>query len=438
MSPVMWGLLGLVFFLFIVANNVPIAVAMGVVGVIGFSIVESPEAALRVLPVDIYNAISSYSLSVLPMFVLMGFIAYHSGLGADLYRFAYKLFGRINAGLIISSQVACAIFGAVCGSATATAATIGSIAIPEMKKYKYSDSLATGSIAAGGAIGVLIPPSTIFIVYGISTEQSITKLFLSGVFPGILLTVLYSLAAYILAKRNPALAPASTEPRPTFKEIWEFLRGSLFLVILIFCIVIGGLFAGWFTATEGGAVGAFAVLAVTILFGKMSFKKFAAALTDTTKTTAMVMLLVGGAMIFTRFIAVSRLPFALSNWINDLGFSPVLAFTAILIVYGIGGMFIEVVPLILLTVPIFYPTVTEVLGYDPIWFGVIIVMVTAIGIISPPVGINVYVTKSICPDVSLETIFSGVWPFIVAAIIAIIILMIFPQIATFLPNLMMG
>lgn len=438
MSSMTIGTLGIVAFIVLLVLKVPIAIAMATVGFIGFAIINSPRAALSILSSEIYGNFSSYSLSVIPMFVLMGFLAYHSGIGAQLYAFAYRLIGRLNGGLAMSSQVACAIFGAVCGSSTATSATIGSIAIPEMKKYNYADSLSSASVAAGGALGILIPPSTIFVIYGIATEQSITRLFLAGVIPGIMLTLLYILAVWLTAFRNPAMAPPSTEPKPTLKELVGFLRGGLLQVILVFLFSIGGLFLGWFTPTEAGAAGVAGVLVVTALSGSLNLKKLNNALADTTKTSAMIIFLVAGAVIFTRFMAISRLPFELSNWVSGLPLPEFMVLIIILLIYFVLGMFIEMIPLILLTIPIFYPVVVNVLGYDPIWFGVIIVMVVAIGVITPPLGINVYVVKGVTVGIPLQTIFRGVWPFIFAAMVGVALLIIFPQIATFLPTYVMS
>jgi tripartite ATP-independent transporter DctM subunit len=434
----MVGISGVLAFLVMLMVKVPIAVAMAIVGITGFGIIVTPQAALRVMSADIYSTFASYSLSVIPMFVLMGFLAYHSGIGSKLYEFAYKLIGRMSGGLAMSSQVACAIFGAVCGSSTATAATIGSIAIPEMRKYKYDDALSSASVAAGGALGILIPPSTIFVIYGIATEQSISRLFLAGFFPGIMLTVLYIITIWLITCRNPMMGPPSQEPFPTAAEMFEILRGGLLQIILVFSFSIGGLFVGWFTPTEAGAVGVAGILVVTFLSGTMNLEKLNKALAETTRTSAMIFFLVGGAVIFTRFMAVSRLPFELASWVSNLPLPPYMVLIIILFIYFLLGTFIEMIPLILLTIPIFFPVVVGVLGYDPIWFGVIIVMVVAIGVITPPVGINVYVVKGVAKDIPLEVIFRGVWPFIIAAFIGCLILIAFPQIATFLPNLVLN
>lgn len=428
------GIIGILLLLALIALRIPIAYSMLLVGFLGFSYLVSPQAALNMVTTELFSNFSSYTLSVIPMFVWMGFIAYYSGVGTGLYTLIYRLIGYRPGGLAIATQGACAIFGAICGSNTATAATMGAIALPEMRKYKYDDSLSTASVAAAGALGILIPPSVIFIVYGAATEQSIGKLFISGIIPGILLMVLYILTIFILVKINPEMAPAGQ--KFTFKEKIQALKGGLFEIIITFIISIGGLFAGYFSATEAGAIGAGSILFITLLRRQLKWDGFIKSLKDTTRTSAMIMLLVAGAMVFGRFIAVSRLPFEMANWAANLNLPPFMIMAVILIIYLILGCFIDALALVLLTVPIFYPVVTDVLGYNPIWFGVITVLVVAMGVITPPVGMNVFIIKGVAKDVPLETIFKGVWPFIIAIFACIALLIIFPQIATFLPNML--
>jgi len=305
--------------------------------------------------------------------------------------------------------------------------------LPEMKKYEYDQSLSTASIASGGILGILIPPSVTFIVYGVATEQSIGKLFMSGIGPGILLMLLYIAVIYILTRRNPKLAPPG--PKATWKERWEALRGGLFEAIVVFVISVGGLSLGWFTPTEAGAVGAGGILAVVLAGKKLTWEGFKNSLTDTAKTTAMIMFIIACATIFGRFIAISRIPFALANWVGSLLLPSFIIMWMIVAFYLVAGCVIDSLPLILLTIPIFYPIIID-LGYDPIWFGVIIVLVSGMGVITPPVGINVYIIKGVAKDVPLEVIFKGIWPFLYAIIICIAIVMAFPQIVLFLPNLM--
>ena len=338
--------------------------------------------------------------------------------------------------MAIATQFACGAFGAICGSNTATAATMGAIALPEMRKYKYDNSLATASVGSGGVLGVLIPPSVIFIVYGMATEQSIGRLFIAGILPGILLMALYQLTIMVLTRMNPALAPAG--PRFSWKERLDSLKGGLGEVLVVFAISMGGLFAGWFTATEAGAVGAAGVLLVALIGRAINWDGFKNSLYDTTRTTAMIMLLIAGSVIFGRFMAVSRIPFELASWTASLDLPAFMVMAVILFIYLILGCFIDALAMILLTIPIFYPIAVDTLGYDPIWFGVIIVLVVAMGVITPPVGMNIYILKGVVPDIPLETMFKGVWPFLLAIIVCLVLIMIFPQIALFLPNLIAG
>jgi len=435
MTPPVIGIIGVAVLLILILLRVPIAYSMLIVGFTGFALLVRPEAAFSMVATEIFSNFSSYTLSVIPMFVWMGFIAYYSGVGTNLYSLVYRLIGRLPGGLAIATQGACAIFGAICGSNTATAATMGAIALPEMKKYGYDDSLSTASVAAAGALGVLIPPSVIFIIYGVATEQSIGKLFISGIIPGVLLMLFYMVTIYILVKRNPSLAPIGQKEEVRHNSIF---KSGLPEILLTFLISLGGLFAGYFTPTEAGAVGAGSILVITLLRKQLNWEGFKKSLRDTTRTSGMIMLLVTGAMVFGRFMAVSRLPFEMAKWASNLNLPPILIMVVILIIYVILGCFIDALALILLTVPIFYPVVVDVLGYDPIWFGVIIVMVVAAGVITPPVGMNVFIIKGVAKDVPLETIFKGVWPFLLALIACIAVLIAFPQLITFLPDLVSG
>jgi tripartite ATP-independent transporter DctM subunit len=411
----------------------PISYAMLFTGFWGLCYLRSPSAAFDIVAKDLLSVFSSYSLTVIPMFIFMGFIALHSGIGGSLFNLSHKFLGHLRGGLALASEAACALFGAVCGSSTATVATIGTIALPEMKKYNYDSSLSTASIAAGASLGSLIPPSVLFIIYGIATEQSIGKLFLAGILPGILLMVLYMLTIVILTAYNPSLAPAGQ--KATWGERINAFRGGLAEVILVFIVSLGGLFLGWFTPTEAGAVGAISLIVISFAEKKMNWNKTKAALLDTTKLTAMIFLLVAGATVFGRFFALTRIPFELGTWVTGLDMPPFAVFGVIIIIYLVLGCFIDALALMLLTIPIFYPLVVTTLGYDPIWFGVIILLVVSMGVITPPIGLNVYVIKGVAPEVPLETIFKGVWPFVIAILVCIVILMAFPQIATVLPNM---
>jgi len=431
MSPLHVGLISITAFLILLMLRMPIAYAMALTGFLGFAYLTSPATAFSMVAKEIYSTFSSYSLGVIAMFVWMGFLAFYSGIGTRLYVFAYKLIGHYPGGLAIATQAACAVFGAICGSNTATAATIGAIALPEMKKYKYDPSLATASVAAGGVLGVLIPPSVIFIVYGIATEQSVGKLFIAGIIPGIILMLLYMGAIFVITLRKKDLGPPGA--KAGWKERIIALRGGLGEVLAIFSISMGGLFAGWFTPTEAGAVGAAGVLGVALIKRSISWEGFNKSLLDATRTTAMIMLLIAGAMIFGRLMAISRVPFELAQVAGTLPLPPFAVMSVILLIYLILGCFIDALALVLLTIPIFYPIAVNTLGYDPIWFGVIIVLTVAMGVITPPVGMNVYIIKGVATDIPLEVIFKGIWPFLWAIIICLAIMMAFPQLATFLP-----
>jgi len=404
---------------------------MALVGLAGFALIVTPSAGFSLLASEFFDIFASYNLTVIPLFMLMGAIAYSSGMSSRLYDASYKLFGSVRGGLVISSIVGCAGFAAICGSTSATAAAMGRVAIPEMKRYKYDDALATGSVAAAGTLGIMIPPSTIFIVYGIMTEQSIGKLFIAGILPGILLAVLFSIATVILLKLRPNLAPVGQST--TFKEKLLSLGGVVEMLVL-FVLVMGGLFAGWFTAMQAGAIGAVGAIIIGLFRRKLSWEGYTTAIKDTLKITCQVMVIVAGATVFGRFIAVTRIPFTLAEWVGGLPLPPMGIMAIIILLYLLAGTFMDSLAMITLTVPIIFPVVKE-LGFDPIWFGVIIVLVTEMGVISPPEGVNIFVIKGIAKDVPLETIYRGVMPYLYAMIAAAIILLFVPQIATWLPNL---
>jgi len=435
MSAATVGLLAIIAFFGLIAIRMPISFAMTLTGILGFVFLTSTSAGLDMAATEIFNTFSSYSLSVIAMFVWMGFLAFYSGIGTNMYVFAYKLIGHWPGGLAVATQLACGIFGAICGSNTAMAATMGAIALPEMKKYNYDVSLSTASIAAGGVMGVLIPPSVIFVVYGMSTEQSIGRLFMAGILPGILLMMLYIVAIIIMTSRNNALGPRG--PKASHQERVKALGDGLIDALAVFSLSMGGLFLGWFTPTEAGAVGAGGVLLVALLRKKLGLQKIMASLVDATKITAMIMMLIAGAVVFGRLMSISRIPFELANWTASLPLPPVAIFGTIILIYFVLGCIIDALALVLLTIPIFYPVVVDSLGYDPIWFGVIVGLVVAMGVITPPVGMNVFVIKGIAPDIPLELIFKGIWPFLLCILACIAILIAFPPIATFLPGLLL-
>ncbi len=430
MSPVTVGVLGIGLLILLFLLRMPVAFAMALVGFGGFAYLASPTAAIGILGRDIFDYFSSYPLSVIPMFILMGTLAFASGISRRLYQTTYAWAGQYRGGLTIATVFACAGFGAICGSSTATAATMGQIALPEMKKYKYDDTLATGAVAAAGTLGILIPPSTVFIIYGILTEQSIGKLFIAGVLPGIFLTILFAATVAILCWRNPSIGP----PGPPTKLITKLkATAGIIEALILFLLAIGGLFLGWFSPTQAGAIGAGGTLIIGLARRQLSWQSFTDACREGLRTSCMVIFIITGAVIFGRFMAVSRIPFLLAEWLGGLPISPMAIVCIIIFIYFIGGFFMDSMALIVLTIPIFYPLIKK-LGIDPIWFGVIIVLIAEMGVITPPVGVNVFVIKGIAPDVPLENIFKGIFPFLAALILMTIILMIFPGIATYLPK----
>ncbi len=432
MSGITIGIIGVVFLFVLMIFRMPVAFCMLLSGIAGLCYVLTPGAALSETIYTIWATFSSYDLTVVPMFVLMGSIAFHVGISGSLFNTAHKFFGRQPGGLALATIVASAGFAAVCGSSNASAAAMGKVTLPEMKRYNYDDALATGSVCAGGTLGILIPPSALFIIYGVMTQQSIGKLFLAGILPGVILTILYAIVVYVLCKRNPALGPPGSSS--TWKEKLVSIGGTGETFVL-FALVMGGLFIGWFTPTEAGAVGAGGAIIIGLVRRKFSWRGFKDALFDTTQISVMLFMIVTGAMVFGSFMAVTRIPFELGDWIEMLPVSPVAIMAVLILIYLIGGCFMDALALITLTLPIFFPIVS-ILGFDPIWFGVIIVLVAEMGVITPPVGVNVYVVKGVATDVPLETIFRGILPFTIAVLVCLAILLAFPQITTFLPSFM--
>ncbi|MBW2568853.1 MAG: TRAP transporter large permease [Deltaproteobacteria bacterium] len=432
MSPTTTGLIGIAALFLLIFSKMPVGFLMAMIGFLGFGYLISFDASLSLIARDVFSVFGSYNLTVIPLFVLMGQISFHAGISARLFDTANKFIGHLPGGLAIATIGACAGFAAICGSTNATAATMAAATLPEMKRYNYKPELATGVVAAGGSLGILIPPSVIFIVYGIMTEQSIGKLFVAGLLPGLLLSLLFVIAVVLWTIIKPDLAPRSAKSE--FKEKIASLSG-LIETLLLFCLVMGGLFAGFFTPTEAGAIGAFGTLLLAVVRRNITWENFAASLFETTRITCMIFVIVAGATIFGHFLAVTKIPFDIANWISGFQLPPYAIMFFIIMVYLVGGCFIDALALIMLTVPIFYPVV-NCLGYDPLWFGVIIVLVTQIGVITPPVGVNVYVVSGVARDVPLHVIFKGVVPFLIALIVGTLLLIPFPQIATFLPGLM--
>jgi tripartite ATP-independent transporter DctM subunit len=432
MSLTTTGIIGIIVLVLLLYSKMPVGFAMGFLGLMGFSYVVNFEAGFSLLVRDVWDVFSSYNLTVIPLFVFMGQIAFHAGISRRLYDSAYVLFGHRRGGLAMTTVGACAGFSAICGSTNATAATMATVTLPEMKRYGYDMSLATGTVAAAGSLGILIPPSVIFIVYGIMTEQSIGKLFAAGILPGILLCFLFLMTIYLRVMINPSLAPPG--PKSSFKEKFRSFAGVVETLIL-FALVMGGIFFGIFTPTEAAATGAFLTILIAIFRKQLTWHGFVQSLADTTKISCMIMVIVTGAVIFGHFMAITRLPYELAEWVSSLPLPPHAVMGLIILVYLFGGCFMDALAMIMLTIPIFFPVV-QTLGFDPIWFGVVIVLVTEMGVITPPVGVNVYVVYGVAKDVPLENIFRGVFPMLLALLLCNLILLLFPQIALFLPSLM--
>ena len=435
MDPLTLGLIGIAALLALIfLLRLPVGFAMGIVGFAGFARVLNFNAARGMIGTEVWNVFSSYGLTVIPLFVLMGQICFYSGVNQRLYKAAYAWMGHIRGGIAMATVLACGGFAAICGSNSATAATMSAVALPEMKKYGYSPILSTGSVAAGSTLGVVIPPSVVLIIIGLQTGESIGRLFMGGLVPGLLLTTLFLLTVREMCRRHPHWGPAG--PRLPLREKLATLPGSIEMVVL-FALVMGGLFAGLFTPTEAGAAGAMLALLISVVSGRMSVRKFLMACTDTIKVSSMIMVIVLGAVIFGRFLAVTRLPFQVAEIVAGLPIPHWVIILLICGVYVVGGMVMDALALLLVTIPIFFPLV-QAMGYDPVWFGVLITVVTTLGAITPPVGVSTFIVASMAKDVPLGEVFRGVTWFVAAYALCIALLMLFPGLITALPAMMGG
>jgi tripartite ATP-independent transporter DctM subunit len=426
------ALAGFAAFLALAFLRVPMAFAMGLVGFFGFAYKVNFNAAASMLAQTTYETGLSYTLSVIPLFILMGNFVVRARLSEELYHAAYTFLGHRRGGLAMSTIIASGGFGSICGSSIATAATFSKVAYPSMRKYRYKDSLSAGAIAAGGTLGILIPPSVIMVIYGIMTESNIGKLFIAGVLPGLVATVLLCLAVFWITWRDPAAGPPG-ERHPWSERVAAL--GKVWPVLVLFVAVIGGIYGGVFTATEGAGIGAGGAFLFAAARRALSLRVLVEVLVESARTTSMLFMILIGALIFANFINYTTMPSDLKGFVTAFELRPIVVIIAICAIYVLLGTAMEELSMILLTVPLFFPVVTG-LGYDPIWFGIIVVIVVQIGLISPPVGMNIFVVKNLLRHVSIATVFRGVWPFTAAQVVLLAIVVAFPQLATYLPQFM--
>lgn len=428
------GLIGVGVLLVLLSLRVPVAFAMFGVGFVGITVLTGPKAAMSLLASESFTLASSAELVVVPLFILMGNVATETGMSRRLYDAAYAMIGSVRGGLASATVIGCGGFAALSGSSVASALTMGKVSLAEMDRFDYDPRLATGVVAAGGTLGILIPPSTGFVIYAILAQESIGRLFLAGVLPGLLLLSAFVLTVSVWCWINPTLGPAG--PRTTLREKAKAMAGAA-PILFVIVLTIGGIYGGLFSPVEAAAVGAGLVIVIGALLGTLSWRRLWSAAKDSVITTATVMLILIAAHMINPFLALSHIPQVLGEYLAGLAIPSIAILGLILLCYLVLGCFLEGFAMLVLTMPIFFPVITQ-LGFDPIWFGVLVVLTLEMGLISPPVGINVFIVKSVAKNVPLATIFAGVWPFWVAMLLVLILLVIFPQIALFLPNTMIN
>ncbi|MEZ2720065.1 TRAP transporter large permease [Paenalcaligenes hominis] len=426
------SLLGLIALLACLFVGLPIAWGMLLIGVVGFSFYTGLEAALTMAAQTAYDTGMSYSFTVLPLFILMGNLVNASGLSRDLYTAANAFIGHLRGGLAMATILACGSFSALSGSSMATTAAMSRVAMPSMRKYNYDDRLATGSIAAGGTLGILIPPSVIMVVYGILTETDIGKLFAAGFLPGFLAIVMYLITVLILTTLNPKLGQPGT--KSSWAQRLHATKG-VFAITVLFIVIMGGIYGGVFTPTEAAGIGAFCTFLITFKRRGWQPKVYLTVLVEAAQTTAVMFALVIGALIFTNFLTVAGLPNQLLDFINTLDMSPLMVIFMICLIYLVLGCFLETMSMVMLTVPIFYPIVAS-MGFDLVWFGIIVVVAAEISLITPPLGLNIFMIKNVMPDIPLRTVIYGVTPFVLTDIIRLAVLVLVPWIVMVIPNSM--
>ena len=432
MSDVLVGLLGLASLLLLFLTGIELGFAMALVGFVGFSIIVSPQAAMNLLAKDIFDVFASYGFTVIPLFILMGQIAFNAGIAKRLYNASYKFIGHIPGGMAMATVAGATAFKAICGSSPATAATFASVAVPEMDRYHYDKRLSTGIVASVGTLGVLMPPSVTLVVFGIITGLSIGKLFLAGLIPALMIACFFIVIIYGWCKINPHLGPPGE--RSSWRERFASLP-EIGLVVFIFLMMIVGLMKGLFTPTEAGSVGTGLVLLMSVVRRDLDLKRFVKSIAESLRTACMVLMLIAGSTILGHFLAVTKIPMIAADWVAGLALNKYAIMVIISLIYQTGGSFIDDLAFMILATPIFYPVIMK-LGFDPIWFGIIIAITVMIGVVIPPVAMNVFVVKNIT-KVPFNIIYKGVYPFLISLVLCAALLFLFPQLALFLPNLLM-
>lgn len=412
--------------------RVPIGFALGLAGTVGFGWIVGFSPALKSAGSIASDTVLSYDYAVIPMFILMGNLVARSGISDDLYRASYVWLGGMRGGLALATIASCGGFSAVCGSSIATAATMAKVAVPPMRRYNYSDKLAAGSVAAGGTLGILIPPSVALILYGVMTETDIGKLFAAGVIPGIVGILFYMIAVFIWVRVSPEIGPRGE--RHTVLEKLHALKGVAGITLL-FSLVMGGLYVGLFTPTEAAGIGSGGALLIALIRGRLTVSAFLDVIYDSARTSVALLTILIGAILFSNFINVARVPQELGMWVSGLDVAPIVVILTIVAIYIVLGCFLESISMMLLTVPIFYPIVAE-LGYDLIWFGIIVIVVSEIGLITPPMGMNIFVLRGVLPDIPMMTMYRGVVPFIIADIFRAGVIIFIPALSLWLPSFM--
>lgn len=425
------GFIGIVLIVLLLLLRMWIGLAMASVGFFGIVYLKGINTALAVLGSVPYEYVAFYPMSAIPLFIFMAMLISNTGIASSLFQTAYKWLGHLSGGLAMAGVLASGGLAAIMGDSIAEVVTMSRVAVPEMQKYKYDDRLTSGCIAAGGTLGIMIPPSLGFILYGILTEQSIGLLFMAGIIPGIILTVLFMITIQIITKINPSAGPPG--PKTSFKEKIISLKGTWHMMVL-FVLIIGGIYGGIFTPTEAGAIGAFGALVIIVFSGRFNMKILWISLQESTVVTSMIMFLIIGAYILMKFLALSKLPFLLAQAVGGLDLPRIVIFAVIILLYLILGMFLDIFSAIVLTIPVIFPLISS-MHFDPIWFGVIMVLVMELGLITPPVGLNVFALSG-STNIPLHVVFIGVLPFVAAMVICIVMLVVFPQIALFIPGLM--